>query len=403
MDREKQYFIQLLRAFANDALPPSAPDGLDWRTLIKLSEEQSLGGIVGYAAGQLKGDAAPDNDIKKQLRDMFLFTLKTFTQKKFAADVLMNHFEEAGIPRIYFKGYIVRDYYPIPELRSFCDIDFVVRDEDVERTETLMNSLGYTAGSRENDVYCYKKPGEYYEIHTTILQNELNNNAEYCKYFRNMWDNTVSLGGHAYKFRDEYHLIYLLVHLGKHLAYVGAGVRMFLDVALYLKGCGQFDWDFFWEELDKLSLRTFACRVLYMCKVWFDTEIPEAVPPMGDTDVKRFADHVLGSGTFGSYRDKVNNQIRFSMKNENDNSGKFRLVMQTLFPPYASMRKTHPFVDGKPYLLPVGWAVRGLGFFSPKKRRSVGKMMNQISETDDDIKAQYRFFEMLGLSDKYNK
>ena len=41
------------------------------------------------------------------------------------------------------KGYYLRECYPVPELRTFGDIDVLIHPEDRARTDDLMKRLGY--------------------------------------------------------------------------------------------------------------------------------------------------------------------------------------------------------------------------------------------------------------------
>lgn len=57
---------------------------------------------------------------------------------------LIHQLDAHQIDHLLFKGFIVRDYYtPCPELRTFGDIDFVIRKEDRQKCDELMKELGY--------------------------------------------------------------------------------------------------------------------------------------------------------------------------------------------------------------------------------------------------------------------
>ena len=52
----------------------------------------------------------------------------------------------------------------------------------------------------------------------------MNNNYDYQAYFRNFWEHAVQLNQHSYTMDPEYHLLYLLMHIAKHVYGSGAGL-----------------------------------------------------------------------------------------------------------------------------------------------------------------------------------
>lgn len=63
-------------------------------------------------------------DIKQMMRQVCLQTMMLFSARGRAMAELSEALSAEGIDHLLFKGYVVRDCYIIPELRSFGDIDF---------------------------------------------------------------------------------------------------------------------------------------------------------------------------------------------------------------------------------------------------------------------------------------
>ena len=59
---------------------------------------------------------------------------------------MVQALDQAGVEHILMKGYVLREYYPVPELRTFGDIGIVIHPRD--RVHQLMLSMGYGAGAR---------------------------------------------------------------------------------------------------------------------------------------------------------------------------------------------------------------------------------------------------------------
>ena len=81
------------------------------------------------------------------------------------------------------KGYYLRKLYPVPELRTFGDIDMLIHREDRQKVHELMLSLGYSVKQNWEPTYSYIKGAEYYEIHTNLMDGNLDNRADLKAYF----------------------------------------------------------------------------------------------------------------------------------------------------------------------------------------------------------------------------
>ena len=46
---------------------------------------------------------------------------------------VMAHFEKEGIDYVPLKGWIIKNLYPKPDMRSMCDVDILIRDEDKKK------------------------------------------------------------------------------------------------------------------------------------------------------------------------------------------------------------------------------------------------------------------------------
>ena len=62
---------------------------------------------------------------------------------------LTEALNQAEMPFIPLKGSILRQYYPEPWMRTSCDIDILVREEDIDAaTQAIEKKLGYEYESR---------------------------------------------------------------------------------------------------------------------------------------------------------------------------------------------------------------------------------------------------------------
>ena len=67
------------------------------------------------------------------------------------------------------------------------------------------------------------------------MDGNLDNRADLKAYFDAAWRYAEPDDGLRYRPASDFHFIYAVCHLAKHLYGGGAGLRMYLDIALYMK------------------------------------------------------------------------------------------------------------------------------------------------------------------------
>ena len=123
MNDAEQYLLRVLRGFVQGE-DPGVFSG-DWQQLLELAAMHSVSGILGHSVMSFPHpDSAP---LAPVMRRQCLQTMAIFSQRGEAMARLSQAFSAEGIDHLLFKGYVVREYYTIPELRTFGDIDFLIR------------------------------------------------------------------------------------------------------------------------------------------------------------------------------------------------------------------------------------------------------------------------------------
>ena len=63
------------------------------------------------------------------------------------------------------------------------------------------------------------------------------------------------------------------------------------------------DWQYIWEEADKLQLRDFIENMLFICRSWFHVETEVSAERMDSRIQAIFEEYVLSGGVFGFERE----------------------------------------------------------------------------------------------------
>ena len=394
MDRESQYLLHLLGAFLHQA-QPEEPGDLDWGKLLQLSKIHTVTGILGYMA--MSFPICPDGELKATLRSACLTTIHAFNRRAALASALLEQLNSAGIDHIVMKGYVLREYYPVPELRTYGDIDLVIRPEDRQRCNDLMLSLGFRLDHDWEPVYSYLRQDEFYEIHTQIMEIDVSGKADHRAYFDTAWDHARLASGHSYRFTPEFHFLYMITHIAKHVVSSGAGIRMYLDVAAFIRHFGDApDWQYIRQELEKLHLADFANAVLTMTQHCFGVESPLPLKPIEEAAWNTFLEFTLSGGIFGQVgRDSGTNSLK-SQNRDTQKISRLGTFAKRLFPSAKTIQSRYTYLQDKPWLLPAAWVHR-LVKTKDTWQQHAREAQNIMSADLSEVQRIKNLYEQLGL------
>ncbi len=384
-------FPLLLRSFVQDT--PPGPDGL-WNIpyLWRTAAEQNLLPVLAYENKRWK--LFDDPNVCRQLDGLLYGTVAANLNRCVDFETLSASFTEHGIAHMPVKGYYLRKLYPTPELRTFGDIDLLIHPEDRQKVHGLMLSLGYTVKQDWEPTYSYIKDAEYYEIHTNLMDGNLDGRSDLQAYFDAAWAHAAPDDGLRFRPEDDFHFIYTVCHLTKHLYGGGAGLRMYLDVALYVKHKDDsLHWQAIVGEFTALHLEGFFHTVMNACCVWFGTETICPLPEPDTEALDRLLSYTLDSDLFGHSRDHAVIELR----NEKDKApSRSRVLRKMLFPPAAEIESRYTFLQNHHWLLPLGWLVRL--FANLRLIPSRIRQMKQVTKTDKaSVETYDGFMRRIGL------
>jgi hypothetical protein len=134
---------------------------LDWNLTLELAEEHS---VLGLVAKRLKESS--DLGMPPAAREKFQGVMRT--QQLFSLSMMAELFRildaygQAGIETILVKGPVVSYLaYGDPAVRSYVDLDLLVRDASILPSCRILTALGFEADVPEAAILAGKIPGEY--------------------------------------------------------------------------------------------------------------------------------------------------------------------------------------------------------------------------------------------------
>lgn len=295
--------------------------------------------------------------------------------------------EDARIPFIPLKGTVLRQYYPEPWMRTSCDIDILVREDDLDLAiEVLKQSLYCRCSEKgDHDISLYTAAGVHIELHFDTIQERyaVNNCRDVLS---GIWEDAKpdEIDGYAHHMSDEMFYFYHIAHMAKHFETGGCGVRTFLDVWI-LNHKVPHDRKKRQALLEEGGLYTFACKAEELAEVWFS----EKEPTVFD---QTMSEYILRAGVFG------NNENRAAI-GQAKMGGRFRyMLLRRVFMPYDFLKAEYPILKKHKWLFPFYQVVR---WFSVLKNGLVGQTVRELKanagSTKNEVLTAKELLKELGL------
>ena len=152
---------------------------------------------------------------------LFRFVKQEHEQKRIYAQL-----EAAEIEYIPMKGSVLRALYPEPWHRTSCDLDILVREAELERAVSVLETeLHYEMmGKSEHDVSIRTPGGVHLELHYDVHEPHVS--------VEDLWNASepVHPGEMQRRFSAEMFVLHHIAHMAKHFKYGGCGFRPFVDL-----------------------------------------------------------------------------------------------------------------------------------------------------------------------------
>ena len=375
--KTSEYFLELLRSALHNRPAQPKPQDVSWNDLFEYAKSQSLS-TMALIAIQRSGF-----DIGSELaKEWGIFNARNsvkFYNQEHECEVLCKALSDAGILNMPLKGSMIRELYPAPEMREMCDLDILVKPEDIERSHGVMLSNGYSyieENTTSHNRDYQKLPYLNVEIHTYLVPKE----NRLFPYYEHFWDNTA-LEANSFACRMDWDdcYIFMMAHAYKHFSKYGTGIRSVLDVYLMRSKLK----DVLHREHICAALKTqeileFAKRFENLADCWFDGEKTEI-----SEELQFYHSRVLEGGTYGENNILKAKAMQYIVEGKSLRYAKRRVAISKVFPSYSNMKLKYPCLKYVPFLLPLFWVIRWFSNLieNPKKVSAFFKKLKHLSLT----------------------
>lgn len=330
--------------------------------LYRLSKSHDLAHLIGHAVFEQNLVDKSSEYFGKFEKEKFLAIFR-YEKLNYEFGELCRALEEAEIPFMPLKGSILRSYYPEPWMRTSCDIDVLVHQEDLDRAvDCLINVCGYTnEGLGPHDVALRSIGGVHIELHYILVEDDMVNSS--ANVLENVWADSEKIDGYKYgaSMPDAMFYFYHITHMAKHFTHGGCGIRPFIDLWILDNKLEYID-----ENRDAFlqtgGLLTFANAA----RKFSDWRFSDGA---SDETLFKMQEFLISGGVYGTTENRVN-VVRTKKE------GKLKYVFSRIFIPYDSLKYLYPSIVRHRWLLPIMQVRR---WFAILFSGRVGKAMREFS------------------------
>jgi hypothetical protein len=333
-DKQKEKFItyiDLLASVINKTDPPALPDDFDWSFIRQTAERNSVLNLIGYSMDKV--NIKPPKKMYDYILNDLNYQLLKESSQLYDVENILKEFDKEGIRNVPLKGYFMKRLYPQSDFRTMSDIDILVDRKNFKKIKKIFESRGFEDVNVINSKEIhFKKDLMYFEIHADLSEN-------YEGYYDDIWDRVTLRNGYkcSYEMNLEDFYAYMLYHSGKHFSNGGIGIRMIMDIYIYITKYPELDFKYIESELNKMGLATFEKNCRELALNWFTEE---------STVINELGEFIMYCSTFG------NRKVNFYQSGKKTGNN---FWLKQVFIPYKTMRTRYQYLEKAPVLLPFSW------------------------------------------------
>lgn len=306
--------------------------------LFKLADRHDLAHIV---AGYITVHEAINNaQLLEKIKQNEIKSAFHNEQMKYTLDLICETLEQQRIAYIPLKGSVLKPFYPKDGMRTSCDIDVLIKENDIDASVEALQNQGFTVVKRNyHDVSLLSESKKLLELHFNVKENHENLDLV----LKDAWKYAELEAGHRYKFSDEFFVFHILSHMAHHFMGGGCGLRSLMDLWVMKHKMG-LDYLIAENLLKKAGIFKFAEQVSRLSDVCFGNA-PH------DKYTESMLAFIVNGGVFGN----VENRAKYD-KAQGEGSVKF--VFRRIFPSREVLQKRYTVLEKAPFLLPFFWLRR---------------------------------------------
>lgn len=375
----EQVLFRLLRYEICDAPMPEGELTFDSVALYRLSRKHDAAHLVADALKKLSLMPA-DEKIRSAFENAEMTAIYREIQLSAATQRIREAFCRAEIPFAPLKGTILRSFYPEPWMRTSCDVDVLIHENDLEKATEELIKIGFTTdGKRDYHDVSFYDGDVHLELHFNIRENR----KQIDGLLADVWEYTERFDDMEYRESPEFYLFHHVAHMSYHFVSGGCGIKPFLDLWILRKN-GYCREEKVLPLLRKSGLVPFYRAVNDLTDVWLEGKEHTGL-------TKQMEAYVLSGGVYGNSENR--NASGAARKR-----GKLRYLWSMAFPSYQEMCVLYPSLRKNKPLLPFCYIHRLFSKLFGRDRKRVRSRWKAVMEQDPGgIRSAEALLQAVGL------
>ncbi len=266
--------------------PQLLKDDIDWERFVTDVSRHGLLPLMHQILLELPETDGLPPKIRERLHHNYVQELARTMLLNRKLEKILVRFAEAHLPVIVLKGpFLSEKVYSQKNIRSYCDLDLLVKDDNVPLANSLLHKLDYQLCPERarfyweqpypESVFVQLSSGSLCEIHWNILDKR--------RFLPAIDEINAAIWKRATKTElFELPILtmtpeHLLIHLCLHLAIIHRFGKLILyrdlaEVSSFFNT--SFDWDYFIQCVDRWHIKSQVYYPLRLAKELFGAEIP---------------------------------------------------------------------------------------------------------------------------------
>jgi hypothetical protein len=373
MNSDQETLVYLLSASIHgEKIDNDHIDNTNWRIIFETAKEQDIYTLLYPVIKNLHDSIKPENQIMDEWKKGTILASLIQIQNINKMNSVLSAFNQAKIPVIALKGLVLREFYPIKELRTMSDCDVLINIEDLDKTEKILLNMGYLKEHRDlkHSVFLHKQYLPI-EIHWLLIDTNYFKSADYLE--KDIWRNTktINVCGTTVSVPSiENQILYLCLHMAVHFACSGFGLRQLSDFVLLVEvKKDKINWNSFYKKIKKCKIESFVIAIFEVCRRLFGMIVPDILYNKeleNSQYINMIICNVFSRGVYGGIFGKVNlclvdeNLLSYYKNNDQSNSfmGTLKYILEFFFPKPYRLTERYNYAIKYPIFIPIAWLHR---------------------------------------------
>ena len=262
--------------------------GMDWEEVLKGARHHGVMPLLHRHLSSLGAPGVPAPVLEK----LGSYACKNAAHNLMLAHALLhilNTLEQQGVEAVPYKGPVLAgSAYGDLSLRSFKDLDVIVRPQDFGRASETLQNLGYALSDKNpeghfHESFVQPETGVLVELHHDVIQRRyFPTPLELSRMWRDL-TRVPLLGQPVASFRPEDTLLLLCLHGSKH---AWQGLTWIGDVSEFVKAHPQLDWQLVLQQAEQARLSRMVSLGLHLAHTVLQAPLPGEVQQVLKSDPK---------------------------------------------------------------------------------------------------------------------